>query len=77
MTTLPLAPAAAPEATPRVAAAASYLDVDTTLRSWLLTTDHKRIGILYLFTLLATMALGGFFALAAPHRAPHARTRPS
>ena len=39
-------------------------DDRTTIRSWVLTTDHKRIGILYLFTLLAMLALGGFFAMA-------------
>ena len=32
---------------------------DHTVRSWLLTTDHKRIGILYLFTILV------FFAIAS------------
>jgi cytochrome c oxidase subunit 1 len=36
----------------------SYLDLHT-VRSWLLTHDHKRIGILYLLTIL------GFFFLAA------------
>src|SRR3954454_8237210 len=30
---------------------------------WLTTTDHKRIGILYLFTSLAFFALGGAEAL--------------
>src|SRR5881275_3067331 len=29
-----------------------YLNVDLGLKSWLLTTDHKRIGILYLCTIL-------------------------
>ncbi len=74
MSTIPLAPAPSSEASPRPAAHASYLEVDTTLRSWLLTTDHKRIGILYLVTLLATMALGGFFALALriEHLTPNA-----
>src|SRR6201998_2461877 len=37
----------------------SYLK-EHTLRSWLLTTDHKRIGLLYLFTIIF------FFAIAAP-----------
>ncbi|HEY4240385.1 MAG TPA: cbb3-type cytochrome c oxidase subunit I [Kofleriaceae bacterium] len=32
-------------------------------RSWLLTRDHKRIGILYLGTVLVFLALGGAFAL--------------
>lgn len=42
----------------------TYLDVDTTIRSWLLTTDHKRIGLLYLGSVLVALALGGFFAMA-------------
>ncbi len=33
------------------------------LRAWLLTLDHKRIGMLYLFTVLVFLVLGGFFAL--------------
>src|SRR5947209_18247196 len=36
-----------------------YLNVDLGLKSWLLTTDHKRIGILYLCTILI------FFAIAS------------
>src|ERR1700757_572777 len=36
----------------------SYLKEDT-VRSWLLTTDHKRIGLLYLFTIIF------FFGIAA------------
>jgi hypothetical protein len=31
-----------------VTPAPSYLSVGATLRSWLLTTDHKRIALLYL-----------------------------
>ena len=42
----------------------TYLDARTTIRSWILTTDHKRIGVLYLVTLLFMMAAGGFFAMA-------------
>jgi cytochrome c oxidase subunit 1 len=30
----------------------TYLNEGRTLRSWLLTTDHKRIGLLYLFSIL-------------------------
>ncbi len=37
----------------------SYLDAGHTMRSWLLTTDHKRIGILYLISILF------FFIIAA------------
>src|ERR1041385_8037718 len=29
-----------------------YLNVQTGVKAWLLTTDHKRIGILYLWTIL-------------------------
>jgi cytochrome c oxidase subunit 1 len=58
VTTLPL-PALA-EVAPRP----TYLDDETSVRSWLLTTDHKRIGLMYLFTLLVLLALGGFFAMA-------------
>jgi cytochrome c oxidase subunit 1 len=42
----------------------NYLNADWSLRSWLLTTDHKRIGILYLATITAFFALGGLFAAA-------------
>ncbi len=31
--------------------------------SWLVTTDHKRIGVLYLFSVLFFLFLGGVFAL--------------
>jgi cytochrome c oxidase subunit 1 len=33
-------------------ASVNYLSVDHSVGSWLLTTDHKRIGILYLWTIL-------------------------
>jgi cytochrome c oxidase subunit 1 len=33
-------------------AASHYLNVDYGVRSWFLTTDHKRIGILFLWTIL-------------------------
>src|SRR5947207_12224768 len=36
-----------------------YLNVETGVKAWLLTTDHKRIGILYLWTILV------FFLIAA------------
>jgi cytochrome c oxidase subunit 1 len=47
---------------PRVRAA-SFATSHTTLRSWLLTTDHKRIGILYFIATTLSLALGGLFAL--------------
>jgi len=34
-----------------------------TLKSWLCTTDHKRVGLLYLFGSLAAFVLAGFAAL--------------
>ena len=37
----------------------NYLSAGHTVRSWLLTTDHKRIGLLYLFSILF------FFTVAA------------
>jgi cytochrome c oxidase subunit I len=37
----------------------NYLSAGHTIRSWLLTTDHKRIGLLYLFAILI------FFTIAA------------
>jgi cytochrome c oxidase subunit 1 len=33
------------------------------LRSWILTHDHKRIGMMYLFSVLLFLLLGGVFAL--------------
>jgi cytochrome c oxidase subunit 1 len=41
-----------------------YLNVDYGVRSWLFTTDHKRIAILYLISVTSMFALGGLFALA-------------
>ncbi len=40
----------------------SYLSAETTVRSWLCTQDHKRIALLYLFTITFFFLLG---ALAA------------
>jgi cytochrome c oxidase subunit 1 len=40
-----------------------YLTVDYGLRSWLLTTDHKRVGLLYLMSITAAFFVGGLFAL--------------
>ena len=37
----------------------SYLSGDNGLKSWLLTLDHKRIALLYLFTTLFFFAIGG------------------
>jgi cytochrome c oxidase subunit I len=40
----------------------SYLTDGLTLRSWLLTTDHKRIALLYLGTITAFFFVGGIAA---------------
>src|SRR5512135_2669735 len=40
----------------------NYLNTDFGVRSWLLTTDHKRIAILYLLSITAMFFVGGFAA---------------
>src|SRR5215471_2855680 len=40
-----------------------YLNVGYGLRSWLLTTDHKRIALLYLGSITAMFFVGGAFAV--------------
>ncbi|MCX6537666.1 MAG: cytochrome c oxidase subunit I [Acidobacteria bacterium] len=40
----------------------NYLTDGYSLKSWLLTRDHKRIGLLYLFSVTAFFLLGAFFA---------------
>jgi cytochrome c oxidase subunit 1 len=42
--------------------ARTYLDVGSTVRSWLLTTDHKRIGILYMVSITLMFVIGGVAA---------------
>jgi cytochrome c oxidase subunit 1 len=44
------------------AAAGSYLTDGVTLRSWLLTTDHKRIALLYLGSITVFFFIGGVAA---------------
>ncbi|HMY19552.1 MAG TPA: cbb3-type cytochrome c oxidase subunit I, partial [Polyangium sp.] len=41
----------------------NYLNQTTGIASWLTTVDHKRIGIMYLITVLIGFTLGGIFAL--------------
>jgi cytochrome c oxidase subunit 1 len=41
----------------------NYLTEKTGLMSWLFTTDHKRIGLLYVFSITFFFFFGGFFAL--------------
>jgi len=40
----------------------NYLNAGYGIKSWLLTTDHKRIAILYLISITAMFFIGGFFA---------------
>ena len=37
-----------------------YLNESYGVRSWLLTTDHKRVGLLYLISLTGAFFVGGF-----------------
>src|SRR5690349_7819369 len=41
----------------------NYLNKEYGITSWLLTTDHKRIALLYLMTVTFFFFIGGFFAL--------------
>ncbi len=41
----------------------NYLNASYGIKSWLLTTDHKRIALLYLFSVTGFFFLGGFFAM--------------
>ena len=46
----------------------NYLNVSYAVRSWLLTTDHKRIGILYMLSITCFFFLGGAAAADQPDR---------
>ena len=52
-------PASSPPSRPRE----NYLNAHYGIRSWLLTTDHKRIALLWLASVTCYFALGGFFAM--------------
>jgi cytochrome c oxidase subunit 1 len=41
----------------------NYLNWDTSIWGWLTTVDHKRIGLMYLFTILIFFFVGGVAAL--------------
>ena len=41
-----------------------YINHSKGILSWMLTLDHKRIGLMYMVVVLASFALGGFFAIA-------------
>jgi cytochrome c oxidase subunit I len=42
----------------------NYLNADRGVWSWLTTIDHKRIGVMYLVSVLIAFLLGGIFAMA-------------
>jgi cytochrome c oxidase subunit 1 len=41
----------------------NYLNHEKGIKSWLLTVDHKRIGLMYLASVLTFFLIGGIFAL--------------
>ncbi|MCB1155846.1 cbb3-type cytochrome c oxidase subunit I, partial [bacterium] len=41
----------------------NYFEVSKGFKSWALTLDHKRIGLMYLFGILVSLLVGGAFAL--------------
>src|SRR5688500_17146818 len=41
----------------------NYLNAMLGVKSWLLTKDHKRIALLYLFSVSLFFAIGGIYAL--------------
>lgn len=41
----------------------NYLNVEKGIKSWLFTIDHKRIGLMYLGSVILFFAVGGFLAL--------------
>ena len=48
---------------PSTRESANYLTADYGWKSWLFTTDHKRIALLYLFSITAFFFVGGAFAI--------------
>jgi cytochrome c oxidase subunit 1 len=58
MSTATLEPAAQP--TPPAETEVTYLNAAYSVRSWLLTKDHKRIAILYLLSITLMFFVGGF-----------------
>src|SRR5260370_29648823 len=52
-----------PAATPQPDERENYLNKRYGVWSWLLTTDHKRIALLYLISITFFFFIGGFFAL--------------
>ena len=46
-----------------MSAGTNYLNHEKGLWSWLTTLDHKRIGILYMITVMSFFAVGGIYAM--------------
>ena len=44
----------------------NYLNQEYGIKSWLLTTDHKRIALLYLLSITFFFFIGGIFRAADP-----------
>jgi cytochrome c oxidase subunit 1 len=44
-------------------AGTNYLTETRGLKSWLFTVDHKRIGVMYFWSIMTTLFLGGVFAM--------------
>lgn len=53
-----------PPYTPATPVRVNYVNTAFTVKSWLLTKDHKRIGILYLISITLFFFIGGVFATA-------------
>ncbi|NNF07837.1 MAG: cytochrome c oxidase subunit I [Candidatus Eisenbacteria bacterium] len=49
---------------PDIPSDVNYLNVTKGLKSWLTTHDHKRIGVMYLYSVMAAFLVGGMLALA-------------
>ncbi len=64
MTTAAIEPRPEPAQPRSPEARLDYLNVSYGVKSWLLTTDHKRIALLYLVTITVMFMLGGAFAAA-------------
>ena len=52
------------ENTPGAPPQKNYLNAEAGIWSWLTTIDHKRIGVMYLFSTIFFFMIGGLFALA-------------
>src|ERR1700685_1841082 len=48
---------------PQTTETPNYLNAEYGWKSWLFTTDHKRIALLYLISISVMFALGGVFAM--------------